>query len=129
MSNQYQITRIKKRGGSDSPTNHIEQVFVQSIPSVSTIQKLGVFDAAAQGFMNSLVRPPRWMPVEEVIEDIESGAGQYYTDRGGNKVIVEVNQRQTQTDGRWVMGRKFIQTKADSTTVDNLLSLPNDYGR
>lgn len=129
MANQYLVTRIKKPGGSDSSTDHIEQVFVQLIPSVNTIQKLGAFDAAAQGFVNSIIEQPCWMKVEDVIKGIESGSQQYYTDREGSKVIIEVNQRQTLVDGRWIMGRKFIQTKADFTKKDNLLSLPNDYGK
>lgn len=129
MPRQYQITRIKKPGGSDSPTDHIEEVFVEPSPSLSTVKRLGIFDEAAKGFIQSLVDAPRWITVEEVIKSIESGTQYFYTDKAGNRADVIVNQRQTWTSGRWIQGRKFIQTKVDATKVDNLLSLPNDYGK
>ena len=129
MAAQYQITRIKKPGGSESPTDHIEHVFVVPQPSLDTLQSLGAFDTTTKAFLNSMVAPPHWMSVEEVIENIDSGKGYFFTNRGGSQVQVIVNQRSTLINNRWVQGRKFIQTKADSTPTDNLLSLPNDYGR
>ena len=58
----------------------------------------------------------RWQFTEDqAIAAIESGTHQFWTMGGGQRteVIVASNN-----------GRKYLKTKADTTTKDNLLSLP-----
>jgi hypothetical protein len=52
---------------------------------------------------------------DDAIRNIESGIHSYYTIGGGStaNVIVAVH-----------LGRKYLKTDADTTTRDNLLSLP-----
>ncbi len=52
----------------------------------------------------------------QVITDIENGTYRYYVSRNGTKakVVVAVS----------AAGNKYLKTEADSTTSNNLLSLP-----
>lgn len=59
----------------------------------------------------------RWsLSQEEAILDIESGKRTFYVSRNGFKVKVII--------AKSAYGNKYIKTESDSTTVDNLLSLP-----
>lgn len=95
-------------------------------------------------FMSAVPRG-EWRSVETVIADIEAGKQYYYTDTKGKRAEVTVYNRQlrqvpapfTSLPSQYgafglmpgVYQRKYIKTRSDATTVDNLLSLPNDYGK
>jgi hypothetical protein len=58
----------------------------------------------------------KWQNTEaEVIAMIESGQYHFFTVGGGEKANVIIAKHE---------GRKYLKTDADSTTKDNLLSLP-----
>ena len=58
----------------------------------------------------------RWkMTEEKAIQDIENGTYAFWTKGGGEKTDVIIALH---------LGRKYLKTKADTTTKDNLLSLP-----
>ncbi|MGZ4107625.1 MAG: DUF3892 domain-containing protein [Tumebacillaceae bacterium] len=52
--------------------------------------------------------------VQQIVQSIREGYGYYYTDRFGSSAEVEAVNAQP----------PYIKTKANRTTVDNLLSLP-----
>lgn len=59
----------------------------------------------------------RWkMSTDQVIADIENGTYQFYVQIGLTNVDVIVSIS--------AYGHKYLKTRNDSTTVDNLLSLP-----
>ena len=59
----------------------------------------------------------RWRISEDrAIQGIEEGKWAFYTSVGGTSVWVEIATRN---------GRKYLKTQADTTTKDNLLSLPD----
>lgn len=58
----------------------------------------------------------RWkMPESKAISDIEAGKYAFYTRGGGETANVIIATH---------LGRKYLKTDRDSTTKDNLLSLP-----
>jgi hypothetical protein len=58
----------------------------------------------------------RWkMTEEKAIQDIENGTYTFWTKGGGEKTDVIIALH---------LGRKYLKTRADTTTKDNLLSLP-----
>lgn len=142
MAESFQITRIKKPGGSDNPHTRITEVYVTLPPLALPFPSASNYNLAR--FMNSVPRG-EWRTVETVIADIEAGKQYYYTDTKGKRAEVMVYSRQLQQlpapftsfPGQYgafgpmtaAYQRKYIKTRSDATTVDNLLSLPNDYDK
>jgi hypothetical protein len=141
MAEQFQIVGIKKPGGSGNRTTHITDVLVQRHP---TLNPYDILDSIAFGPPVSPIartlrpRPliPEWRTVRQVIDDIEAGNEYYYTDNGKRAEVIVVPLMLLPLRlpgggfGRAVpSGRKYIRTRSDSTRADNLLSLPNHYGK
>jgi hypothetical protein len=134
MPDLFRITRIKKPGGSDNSTTHIEEIFVENATQVRSIFPPFTILKKQNYGLGLLQSRGMWRTVEAVVADIDSKRAEYYTEKGGVRIdIITVPYRALRTIGAktgWVdSARKFIKTKPDETKIDNLLSLPNDYGK
>ncbi len=56
-----------------------------------------------------------WLKLDEAIEGIEAGRYDFHVDAGGCSVDVVIAEHE---------GRKYLKTKADDYSPDNLLPLP-----
>lgn len=104
---EYQITHIFKPGGSDSQVDHITHVWVANYQ---------YYDDQKQ------IRQGAWFTVEQVIAYLKSSNTFYYT-HPANSAKAYIDYQ------RSASGREYIKTRADGTTRDNLLSLPNEAVR
>jgi hypothetical protein len=134
MPDQFRITRIKKPGGSDNTTTHIEEVFVENTTPVrSLFPPFGLVDKKQYG-LGLYQSQGVWRTVASVVADIDSKQAEYYVERASKRVnVITVPFKLIRNIGSstiWLDShRKFIKTEPDETKADNLLSLPNDYGK